>query len=312
MLVYIKPKSTFPELHSDTLFGAIIYSINELFPSIIEQTVEEFLNNNPPFLVSSSFPFLSIDNNKKRFYPMIMLNDKIDDDKIDISVFKEFKKVRYIEEDIFLEILKGKLTINNILKNFNNYFRLDNLLMKEKIYIEPYSSKIIVPNNCINRLNNFTDIFYSEGLKYIEDNGVFCFIEIINEDYKSIIESSIRFLKDRGFGNDISTGKGQFDYEIDYINFSDLYNPKFNTNKFMTLSRFIPNDNDLNYIDDNCNYEISFKRGISREGNVKRQIRFFNEGSTFSDYEKYYGKVVTSSKNSVEYGFAFPLRFNGG
>lgn len=37
MLVYIKPLSMFPKLHSDTLFGALTSAINELFPDKIDE-----------------------------------------------------------------------------------------------------------------------------------------------------------------------------------------------------------------------------------------------------------------------------------
>ena len=33
MLIYIKPLSTFPKLHSDTLFGALTSAISELYPN---------------------------------------------------------------------------------------------------------------------------------------------------------------------------------------------------------------------------------------------------------------------------------------
>ena len=53
MLVYIKPLSMFPKLHSDTLFGALTSAIGELFPNKVEEikasftptmTYEEYIN----------------------------------------------------------------------------------------------------------------------------------------------------------------------------------------------------------------------------------------------------------------------------
>ena len=43
---------------------------------------------------------------------------------------------------------------------------------------------------------------------------------------------------------------------------------------------------------------------------IRKQIRFFKEGSVFPDYKKYYGRNVSSGKvnPAIEYGFAFPLK----
>lgn len=56
MLVYLKPLSIFPELHSDTLFGAITYAINQLYPDKVSEMIKEF-EDVPPFILSSTFPF---------------------------------------------------------------------------------------------------------------------------------------------------------------------------------------------------------------------------------------------------------------
>ena len=82
MLIYIKPLSTFPKLHSDTLFGAITSAINELYPDMIEDMIKEYCDGRPPFIRSSAFPYIYNDERKVRFYPKILLDqdhEQIDD-----------------------------------------------------------------------------------------------------------------------------------------------------------------------------------------------------------------------------------------
>ena len=81
-------------------------------------------------------------------------------------------------------------------------------------------------------------------------------------------------------------------------------------NYFVTLSRFIPNSDDLAHINEFASYEIDSKRGKSSSNEIRKQIRFFKEGSVFPDYKKYYGRNVSSGKvnPAIEYGFAFPLK----
>ncbi|KZX12089.1 type III-A CRISPR-associated RAMP protein Csm4 [Methanobrevibacter oralis] len=311
MLVYIKPLSMFPKLHSDTLFGALTSAINELFPDKIDEMISEFKNSNPPFLISSTFPFIDINGDKKRFLPKIILNTDFGEVK-NVNLIKEYKKVDYLEEEIFLDIINGKLSEVDILNNFDNYHKLGNLLMKKDYDMEIISKKNILPNNSVNRLTNETEaIFYSEGLEF-GNLALFFFVEILNDEYDNIIKSAIKFLKDRGFGKDISTGKGQFDYELEDIALNNLHG---NTgDKFITLSRFIPTGDDLGKIIADANYEIGSKRGRDKSGEIRKQVRFFKEGSTFRNSKEIYGQIVDSGKiaSAIEYGYAFALKYNEG
>lgn len=311
MLIYIKPLSIFPELHSDRLFGAILSAINELYPDKVKQIIDEFKNNNPPFIISSTFPSVNVNDKKIRFFPKIIINNKYN--SFDLNDLKDFKKVEYYEESIFLDIINGKLSEKDILENYNQYYRFGNLLMIKNRDINVKIKDAIIPNNMINKLSGETKIFYSDGLKYSDELELFCFIEIYDNQYKSIIKSVFKFLKDRGFGRDISTGKGQFDYSIEDIDIGDLSinQDVYDKDKFITLSRFIPSDNDLKFIKEYSDYEILSKRGKDKSGEIRKQVRFFKEGSTFNNYAKYYGRIVESGKikPAVEYGFAFPLNY---
>ena len=77
MLVYIKPLSTFPKLHSDTLFGAITYAISELYPDKVDEMIKEFESGMPPFLLSSTFPVIYVNDSKIKFYPKIISNSDL-------------------------------------------------------------------------------------------------------------------------------------------------------------------------------------------------------------------------------------------
>ena len=115
MLIYIKPLSTFPKLHSDTLFGAITSAISELYPDMVEDMINEFENSRPPFIISSAFPYIYDNDDKVRFYPKIIQD--YDLSKISRKTLKQYKKIEYIEEEIFLKIINGQLTELDILNN---------------------------------------------------------------------------------------------------------------------------------------------------------------------------------------------------
>jgi len=310
MLVYIKPLSMFPKLHSDRLFGAFLSAMNELYHDKIDEIINDFRSENPPFLISSTFPVLYNDDEKIKFFPKIILNDKIDN-SIKQEHIKDFKKVDFVEEKIFNDILNGRLSQEDILKDYGDYTRVKNLLMVED-YCNNIDFKVkISPHNSINRLSNKTRIFYNEGNLFGNNLGLFFFIEIFDTSYSQIIKSCLKFLKDRGFGKDISTGKGQFDYVIDETESINFDNEIMQGDKFITLSRFIPSDNDLEFINEESSYELGSKRSIDKSGDVRKQVHFFKEGSTFPHCKKFYGEIIDvgNFKPAIEYGFAFPIKY---
>lgn len=305
MLIYIKPLSTFPKLHSDTLFGAITYAISELYPDLVNEMISKFEEDKPPFILSSAFPVIFNKTEKIKFYPKLIMDSDLSD--IDSKVIKDYKKVKYIEENIFNSLINGEMSEREILENYEDYVHFSNLLLTQEIDVDIGFGENILPNNSVNRLVNETKIFYTQGDSY-NNLGLFFLVEFFDGEYEDIIESAIKFLKDRGFGRDVSTGKGHFDYEIeDYeISFESQ-----GENMFTTLSRFMPDENDLKRINEYSYYELDSKRGRDKTGEIRKQVRFFKEGSTFPNYDVTYGHIVKSGdvNPAIEFGYAFPVRF---
>lgn len=313
MLIYLKPLSIFPELHSDTIFGSIVYAINELYPEIVDEMINDF-KKEPPFLISSTFPFAYNENEKIRFYPKIICKNK---ENVDLPVEnrKKYKKIKFLEEELFFDLLEGNLSEEDIILNLSKYNKINNLLMINDYDFDFGFSENVIPNNSINRLNGETNIFYTVGNEF-KNLGLYFFVEFNNEKYKHYVKSAIRFLRDRGFGKDISVGKGHFDYEIeDNFSLLDSYLNVNNNDYFVTLSRFIPNKKDFCNLNRfyKSNYELSTKRGRSPKGDIRKKVRFFKEGSIFyiQNSNKFYGKIVESGieNPAIEYGFAFPIKF---
>ncbi len=323
MLIYLKPLSLFPELHSDTLFGAITYAISLLYPeNVVNDMISKF-KEEPPFILSSTFPFAWMDEKDKdfkdmekiKFFPKIIFSNSNSNKVHNPKIIKKYKKVDYVEDEIFMDLCAGKLTEDDILDNFGkDYAKVKGLLVKQDHKLDINYGKNTIPNNSVNRINHETEIFYSEGYEF-DNMGLFFFVDFKDESYKNIVKSAIKFLKDRGFGPSISTGKGQFDYYIDedYSLEHEFDLEGSDSNYFITLSRYIPSRNDLKFITEDSSYEIGFKRGKSPMNQKSKQIRFFKEGSIFPQFSEYYGSLVKTRKNppAFEYGFAYPLKCIG-
>lgn len=329
MIIYLKPISTFPELHSDTIFGAMTYAINELYPEKTDEMISSFIENKPPFIISSAFPFVFNDKEcfesgeKMKFFPKIILSNQKYDKNYDSEILKEYKKVNYLEDEIFFNLVLGNLTEDKIILNFDKYKRFKDMLMNKQEDINFTYNESITPNNSVNRLHNKTnEIFYTSGKKF-KNMGLFFLIKFYDNSYREIIKGAIKFLKDRGFGKDISTGKGQFDYYIDenYSLESEYNLNNDNFNNFISLSRFIPNSNDIKAINEYVkhdmeniskyiSYEIDSKRGRSSSNEIRKEVKFFKEGSKFPYYGENFGRVIESGRinPAIEYGFAYPIK----
>ena len=312
MLVYIKPITLFQQLRSDTLFGAICSAISELYPEKIDEIINDF-EEKPPFLISSAFPYIYNEKKIIRFYPKI--NRITGYNEFDSLKIKKYKSIQYFEEEIFMDLITGKTREEEIMQNLDEYYTNYFMLMKKDPEIDFRLSNRIIPGNTINRINNSSEnIYYTNGIDYTK-MGLYFFIKFIDMEYVDIIKSALKYLKDLGFGKDISIGKGQFDYTMEENKIeSELY--ENSGNYFVTLSRYIPTIENIENINNESAYEIESKRGRSSRGEIRKQVRFFTEGSTFNHIKEKenYGQIVHSGVHSpaVEYGYAFPIKFNRG
>ena len=318
LIVRIAPKSIFRPLHSDTLFGAICFAIDQIHgDDVMTKTIEKF-KSTPPFLISSTYPYIKSDNitsdNAKSdngivyFLPKPITDiEKIDNYNIDSS--KILKSVKYVSMDVFNDWINGNIDNTYILKNINKYNVKSGLLFPKEKKLKFSIKNLDVPRNQINRLSNISDIYYFNGYS-CKNVGLFFMIRFYDEEYDTLLRGALKFLRDRGFGKDISSGNGKF--EIEEFSENKILEPPKNQKCFITLSRYIPSLDEINAlkIRKNLFYEIYIKRGRSFNGRLKKQTFFFIEGSTFPNLKDTpYGRILHVQDKSVEYGFAFSVGF---
>lgn len=299
MIIYIKPRSLFPTLHSDTIFGALISTMKYIYPEKFQDTLQRFKMGDAPFLVSSAFPFLDLDGEKIKFFPKPLMKPE----RHDLETAKNIRKVRYVEEIIFKEwTQKGEGVMSS---NMGEYQLKDGILLLKEHDVDFKFDINTVPRNTINRVTNSSEnIFYSSGVS-MEALGLFLLVRFRDDNYKDILKGLMRYLEDRGFGGDISIGKGQFTHEISDEDFS----PATGKN-FVTLSRYIPTSEEIQAMGNQMWYELGSKRGRGSDGILRKKVNFFQEGSTFKTLKRdIYGQVAESAAEAVEYGLAYPVGF---
>lgn len=99
-----------PLAHSDTIFSALCWAWALLYgEEALEELLDRFQKDPPPFLISSAFPYAG----EVRFLPrpLILPNQEALPDE----EFRRLKKVEYVSWEVFSSLAKGSLPEEGIL-----------------------------------------------------------------------------------------------------------------------------------------------------------------------------------------------------
>lgn len=307
MIIYIEPRSSFRPLSSDTLYGAVVSTFQTL-----SQNLDELLpsTEKPPFLISSAFPFV-LGSEINHFFPRPL--DKVQENSnIDNAFRKKMKTVRYIHETIFEKWINGEINEETLSKNSENYQTNGGLLYPKSLNLDFSIKSLDTARNSLNRLTHFSDFFFTSGY-YYKKAGLFFMVRFLDPEfeskYRDLLLGSFKFLRDRGFGGDVSVGKGHF--EIYGVKDQEIINEPADGNRFISLSKYLPAEDEIKEFQEKRNiwYDFYTKRGRDSSGRIRKKVRFFLEGSTFPDLNKEaYGKAIYVDKEAVEFGYSFNVR----
>lgn len=304
---------------SDTIFGHICWAIRFLYQNG-ENKLREFLEahdkeENPPLLVSNGFP---ADYLPKPIIPPITQTE-LDtfvgrENRIANSFkIKTIKKLVFIHKSDFEQLQTGAITPLSLFQNmYGSYDTIVKDLANEQ--------SMVVQHNTVNRIEGkVTRGLYAQEETFFGPNpGNFVIYLKTYRFSRKELESIFAFIGDGGFGRDKSTGKGYFTFKVNEG--SDLREAN-NPNAFMTLSSFIPKENDpvKGYYQTLLKYGKLgglYAKGTSEVNNnpFKKPLIMFSAGSVFYDTEyhkgKPYGALLDDVHNNKEirhYAHAFPI-----
>jgi len=275
-------------LHSDTLKSAIFVSALNLYGG--EKISEQFFKQ---FKISSAFPFFFSRSEGRPIY----FFPRPETVKLPIQIEggndgqeKNLKKIRYIETELFKQILSGvkdiKLTDENIAGSYvsGSALKLRSLLEKENceaiIRSEPYQH-VHLPRD----FGQDSEPYFVDKLYFHEQAGLFFLLDTEGlPEVEHQVLSAMKLLADSGIGTDRNTGNGHFEIEIDEI---ELDVP--NTESYqMSLSLYWPTQKEIETCASKSFYGLTKRGGyISSPANVehltirKRSVYMFTEGSIF-------------------------------
>ena len=218
--ITLKPTSPFiTELQSDTIFGHFAWGVRFLYgEERLKELLEDFEKN--PFIIFS-------DGFLKGFLAKPLLKYIPKDEEIKNA--KKVKKSALIDKNFLFE------NIENL-----NGEKIFNFLKNYKMNVNAQTS--ITQKNSVNRLSNLVEEgLYSIKEKFIE-NEFEIYFAYQNISQKEI-EEVFSFIAKRGYGKDKSTGKGRFEFNINW-NFKEKEFFKYKKGyQYLNLSTMFISDN---------------------------------------------------------------------
>lgn len=326
-------------IHSDTLFSAICNAYRLLYGNEeLRVLLEEFKHNEPPFLISSAFPYadeiltfplpLSINWDKYADGGVIeRLNaGRSEEEKIDkFDILKRLKKVKFVSEKIFWRIIEDESEIKNYIndKNIIQGILFDDEgveRLKEQFGLKENKNIRIwrereVPRVVIDRKTNVSNIYHFGEVFFAKSCGLYFLMDLRKEKYEKKVEAAIRVLGDEGIGGDRTYGKGLFKVEFKEIEMN--IEPR---NHFVMLSLYYPREKEISMLRDGY-YELINRGGwiysIDAKNLRRRTVRMFTEGSVFKFREESESELNGSladvkpekftEHNVYRYGYAFAV-----
>ncbi len=306
-------------LRSDTIFSAIMSNWGLLFDDDVES-----LCGNPPFTVSSAFPFIG----EQRFYPVpIGIFDEIIKENKEDKKF--WKKLDFIPETYIKMFLKnGKVSRDELMK-LKSFIR-DEESRDIKTGVGMYRDSRLAyragserPRLGIDRLSSSVKedaFFYSRDVVFNKDAGLFFLAEFSQEADQVKFDAVMRLLGDNGIGADRSIGRGQFEFSKEEIDLKTANNGKTG----YLLSCYLPGREEVEEgVLENSIYNLIFRSGYVydyRMRNTRKQrLIMLSEGAIVSHIGRNGGivaRVCNKDKMDIPHnvyrnGKAFLLEVGG-
>ena len=307
--------------HSDTLFSCLINAYAELHsgnPDVVDKLLAPFHDGNPPFRISSAFPFKKSESDVTYYLPRPLVDPLEFYDAIDGQDTRKLygKLVRNLSF-VHLERFKGYW----LGKGTDIFYLEEEDLKAANEEIRDLCVQTIRPQHTKDRLTDATEIYHT-GLVYFKSNsGLYFLIEINDtsvlswEEFRAVLDLA----GTNGLGGRRSHGNGAFEVKDDTIEaldqtWQDLFNQK--QNGFVNLSLYLPEPQTLKSLRPIA-YQLLPRRGWCYSSVVSTQMKrkavtMFGEGSVFRNEPK--GALVDVTPDNgftahrlYRYGIPFSL-----
>ena len=303
--------------HSDTVFSCLINAYAQLHsgdPKVVDKLLAPFHKGNPPFRISSAFPFQKLENDVRYYLPKPLVDplafyDPRSGQNARKSYGKLIRNLSFVRIERFKNYWLGEGTQTRMTRGD---------LEAANQEIRNVCVPTIRPQHTRDRLTDATTIYHT-GLIYFSSNSGLYFLVEIN-DTSILSWDEFRAVLDlagtNGLGGRRSHGNGAFEVTDDTIEpldrtWQDLFNQE--QDGFVNLSLYLPETPD--YLDPVA-YQLAPRRGWCYSSTATTQVKrktvtMFSEGSVFRNEPKGTLADVTPPNNAFTahnlYRYGIPI-----
>ena len=288
--------------HSDTIFSCLINSYSQLHAgnqSTVKKLLDSFRDGEPPFRITSAFPFETTYNSGIVYYLPKPLVDPPRVTKRDKQKYgKLIRNTQFVQIAAFQNWLTGNRVDLNALENQN---------------VSRFCALEIRPQHARDRLTDATQI-YHEGLTHFNHDAGFYFLIELNSasllnwsEFRAVLKKA----GENGLGGRRSHGKGVFEVTNETISdldssWEDLFAlPQ--QKGFINLSLCLPESETIANIDPVA-YQLVPRKGwcyssVAPLQRKRQTVTMFGEGSVFRNQPTGILADVTPQKSNKSLGF---------
>ena len=277
--------------HSDTLFSCIINAYAELHsgnPNAVDKLLAPFHEGNPPFRISSAFPFQQSENAVRYYVPRPLI-DPLEfynprrGQNARKSYGKLVRNLPFVSLERFKGYWLGEGTQARITKKD---------LEAANQEVSDLYEQTIRPQHTRDRLTDATEIYHTGLVYFASNSGLYFLIEINDtsilswEDFRAVLDLA----GSNGLGGRRSHGNGAFEVKDDKIEeldqtWENLFNQQ---NGFVNLSLYWPETSGCL---DPLAYQLVSRRGwcyssVTPTQMKRKAVTMFGEGSVFRNEPK--------------------------
>ena len=298
--------------HSDTVFSCLINAYAELHAgnvNAVDKLLAPFHEGNPPFRISSAFPFQQPTRHNVKYYlprPLVdplRFYDPAGGRAAKKRDGKLFRSTPFVDIDVFKKYWLSQGTRTRIR-------RAD--LEDTNQEISNLCSRAIRPQHTRDRLTDATSIYHTGLIHFVPNSGLYFLIEINDTSILSWDEFrvALELAGTNGLGGRRNHGNGAFDVTDSTIEpldhrWQDLFNQK--QDGFVNLSLYRPEPQTLKSLEPIA-YQLVPRRGwcyssVTSTQMKRKTVTMFGEGSVFHNEDVPEGTLADVTPDSEDSKF---------
>lgn len=337
--------------HADTLFSALCWAWRLLYgeTSLTQELLTPFRNGSPPFLLSSALPYAG----PIRFWPRPAWPpwEMSDEER------RVFKRIRYVSTAIFRQVVATQRPPGDpkLIQDGQLWLSADELnqllptgldprrvtaFMRQKAALGEYEKPTQTeyappatrlwevteaPHVALDRVSSASEIFHVGDVHFAQGCGPYVLVRFLADEaaWWPRLLAAFRVMGDEGLGGRRSTGRGQFDLEVEEISI-----PEGDGDRAVLLSLLNPRSSDetLRLLPDEpwVAYSLITRRGWVYSDQARnlwrKRVTMLAEGSVVARPadERPPGRLVSVLKegdkvphNVYRYGYGFLVPLKG-